>query len=208
MSDGLDGASSFLGGADPAVIEQLHAQYLRDPGSVDPSWRRIFESEGAFDDGDGAARSTAASTQPDEEMGLPEPRPPALPVVGLAVSTVTEVEGAVHRVVDVQSDCHPVRPVPRVGLYVVVQAVSLGHFLQLGAERQDLRALFVGHVCLWVPRGVRYLPVIMNQREPYSHFLVKPVVDRESQSRRPGVLAACNDQSHIFSPWLLMRFSD
>ena len=42
MSDALDAASAYLGGADPAVIEQLHARYLRDPASVDPSWRRIF----------------------------------------------------------------------------------------------------------------------------------------------------------------------
>ena len=79
MSNGLDGASSFLGGADPAVIEQLHAQYLQDPNSVDPSWRRIFESEGAFEGRDETARSAPASTQEDREMGLPEPRPPAAP---------------------------------------------------------------------------------------------------------------------------------
>ena len=78
MSNGLDGGSSFLGGADPAVIEQLHAQYLRDPNSVDPSWRRIFESEGApLEGGAGGARSAPAGAQEDREMGLPEPRPPA-----------------------------------------------------------------------------------------------------------------------------------
>ncbi|MCY4480380.1 MAG: 2-oxoglutarate dehydrogenase E1 component, partial [Rhodospirillales bacterium] len=77
MSDGLGGASSFLGGADPAVIEQIHAQYLRDPGSVDPSWHRIFEGEDAFEGGDGAARCAPAAAQEDRKMGLPEPRPPA-----------------------------------------------------------------------------------------------------------------------------------
>ena len=80
MSDGLDGASSFLGGADPAVIEQLHAQYLRDPASVDPSWRRIFEGEDA-----GAISRPAKSpaverrSENDQALGLPEPRPPAAP---------------------------------------------------------------------------------------------------------------------------------
>ena len=81
MSDGLDGASSFLGGADPAVIEQLHAQYLRDPASVDPSWRRIFESDGDSRGRDGIAKSAAAPAEGDPALGLPEPRttvgPPA-----------------------------------------------------------------------------------------------------------------------------------
>ncbi|MDE0388732.1 MAG: 2-oxoglutarate dehydrogenase E1 component [Rhodospirillales bacterium] len=75
MSDGLDGASSFLGGADPAVIEQLHAQYLRDPASVDPSWRRIFEGEVAGT----INRLAEKQTENDSALGLPEPRPPAAP---------------------------------------------------------------------------------------------------------------------------------
>ena len=71
MSDGLDGASSFLGGADPAVIEQLHAQYLRDPASVDPSWRRIFEGE----DAGTTSRPVETREESDQALGLPEPRP-------------------------------------------------------------------------------------------------------------------------------------
>ena len=71
MSDGLDGASSFLGGADPAVIEQLHAQYLRDPASVDPSWRRIFEGE----DAGTISRPVETREENDQALGLPEPRP-------------------------------------------------------------------------------------------------------------------------------------
>ena len=83
MSDGLDGASAFLGGADPAVIEQIYAQYRQDPSSVDPSWRRLFEEEEGFDDegdGNGAAARAAEPPAPEEqELGLPEPRPPAAP---------------------------------------------------------------------------------------------------------------------------------
>ncbi len=75
MSDGLDGASSFLGGADPAVIEQLHAQYLRDPASVDPSWRRIFEGE----DAGTISRPVETREESDQALGLPEPRPPVAP---------------------------------------------------------------------------------------------------------------------------------
>ncbi len=62
MTANLDNASSFLGGMDPAVIEQLHARYLRDPSSLDPSWRRYFESE----NGEGLSA---------EERGLPGARP-------------------------------------------------------------------------------------------------------------------------------------
>ena len=79
MSDGLDGASAFLGGADPAVIEQLYAQYRQNPSSVDPSWRRLFESEEGLG---GAAMEKAAPVPPaqdEQAMGLPEPRPPATP---------------------------------------------------------------------------------------------------------------------------------
>ncbi len=75
MSDGLDGASSFLGGADPAVIEQLHAQYLRDPASVDPSWRRLFQGEGTGT----ISRPAERQAENDSALGLPEPRPPAAP---------------------------------------------------------------------------------------------------------------------------------
>ena len=84
MSDGLDGASAFLGGADPAVIEQLHAQYLRDPASVDASWRRLFESEEGRAGGGGAPAEAATDPGADagtedraRSLGLPEARPPA-----------------------------------------------------------------------------------------------------------------------------------
>ena len=82
MSDGLDGASAFLGGADPAVIEQLHARYLRDPSSVDPSWRRIFESEAGAPAGAAdvaAAKAAEAAREDGPALGLPEARPPAAP---------------------------------------------------------------------------------------------------------------------------------
>ncbi len=82
MSDGLDGASAFLGGADPAVIEQLHARYLRDPSSVDPSWRRIFESEAGAPAGavDALpAKAAEAAREDGPALGLPEARPPAAP---------------------------------------------------------------------------------------------------------------------------------
>ena len=78
MSDGLDGASSFLGGADPSVIEQLHAQFMRDPNSVDASWRRIFEDEDAGAGGQPIKTPPGDSrAESDKALGLPEPRPAA-----------------------------------------------------------------------------------------------------------------------------------
>ena len=78
MSSDLDGASAFLGGADPAVIEQIHAQYLKDPTSVDSSWRRIFEEEECRATGDGAPERPAKTpARADPAMGLPEARPSA-----------------------------------------------------------------------------------------------------------------------------------
>ena len=39
-------ASSFLQGHNAEYVEQLHAAYVKDPGSVDPSWRDYFASLG------------------------------------------------------------------------------------------------------------------------------------------------------------------
>ncbi|HET7410914.1 MAG TPA: 2-oxoglutarate dehydrogenase E1 component, partial [Paracoccaceae bacterium] len=39
-------ASSFLQGQNAAYVEQLHARYVSDPSSVDPSWQRYFAELG------------------------------------------------------------------------------------------------------------------------------------------------------------------
>ncbi|MEJ0058073.1 MAG: hypothetical protein WDM79_00025 [Terricaulis sp.] len=36
--------TSFLYGANALFVEEMHARYLADPTSVDPSWRSFFES--------------------------------------------------------------------------------------------------------------------------------------------------------------------
>src|SRR5262245_10076776 len=36
--------TSFLYGANTAYVEEMHARYLADPSSVDPSWRSFFEN--------------------------------------------------------------------------------------------------------------------------------------------------------------------
>jgi 2-oxoglutarate dehydrogenase E1 component len=39
-------ASSYLSGSNAAYLEDLYQEYLRDPGSIDPQWARIFEELG------------------------------------------------------------------------------------------------------------------------------------------------------------------
>ncbi|MEM9060661.1 MAG: 2-oxoglutarate dehydrogenase E1 component [Pseudomonadota bacterium] len=43
-------ASSFLQGHNAEYVEQLHAAYVKDPGSVDPTWRDYFASLGEAPD--------------------------------------------------------------------------------------------------------------------------------------------------------------
>ncbi|PYE84972.1 2-oxoglutarate dehydrogenase E1 component [Pseudoroseicyclus aestuarii] len=52
-------ASSFLQGTNAEYIEQLHARYARDPGSVDAEWRAFFEGLG-----DGAQEAEAEADGP------------------------------------------------------------------------------------------------------------------------------------------------
>ena len=47
--------TSFLYGANAVFVEELHAQYLRDPTSVDPSWRAFFSRLG--DDPEAVAKA-------------------------------------------------------------------------------------------------------------------------------------------------------
>jgi 2-oxoglutarate dehydrogenase complex dehydrogenase (E1) component-like enzyme len=39
-------ASSFMQGANAAYLEQLYAQYAKDPNAVDEAWRGFFEALG------------------------------------------------------------------------------------------------------------------------------------------------------------------
>jgi len=57
-------ASSFLQGHNAEYVEQLHARYVNDPDSVDPSWREYFESLG-----------DAATDVVSEAAGAPWSRP-------------------------------------------------------------------------------------------------------------------------------------
>ncbi|MEL6999647.1 MAG: 2-oxoglutarate dehydrogenase E1 component, partial [Pseudomonadota bacterium] len=43
-------ASSFLQGHNAEYVEQLHAAYVKDPSSVDPSWAQYFASLGEAPD--------------------------------------------------------------------------------------------------------------------------------------------------------------
>ncbi|MCH8952218.1 MAG: 2-oxoglutarate dehydrogenase E1 component [Proteobacteria bacterium] len=68
-SNGQLHASSFLQGHNAQYVEQLHARYALDPGSVDPSWAAFFEALG--DDPSAVA---------DEARGAPWARPDWPPV--------------------------------------------------------------------------------------------------------------------------------
>src|ERR1700740_3639259 len=58
-------ASSFLYGTNAAFIEQLYAQYLENPESVDPTWREFFAGYGER----AASRAIPTSPPPSSEDG-------------------------------------------------------------------------------------------------------------------------------------------
>ena len=130
----------------------------------------------------------------DAVLDLPRDR---LAVVVLVVCAVAEVHRAVHRVVDVQADSHPVRPKPRVRLNVIVQAVPLRHLPEDGTKREHLLPLFFGHIRLRMPRCVRQLPMVVNQRKARADVRLHPIVDGKRQRASPRVLASCQYQSHF-----------
>ena len=59
--------TSFLDGGNAAYIEQLQDSYLRDPASLDPSWRDFFAEIAD----DGAAVATAAQGPRWKQRGWP-----------------------------------------------------------------------------------------------------------------------------------------
>jgi 2-oxoglutarate dehydrogenase E1 component len=79
MADGARGISnaafletSFLDGANALFVEQMHARYLADPGSVDASWRAFFEEMGDLEAASGPswAKPGIANPRPDEITAL------------------------------------------------------------------------------------------------------------------------------------------
>jgi len=52
-------ASSFMQGHNAEYLEQLYAQYARDPGAVDAAWAEFFKALG--DAGDAEAEATGPS---------------------------------------------------------------------------------------------------------------------------------------------------
>src|SRR5208282_4067622 len=59
--------TSFLDGGNAAYIEQLQDSYLRDPASLDPSWREFFAAISE----DGAAIAKAAQGPCWKQRGWP-----------------------------------------------------------------------------------------------------------------------------------------
>jgi 2-oxoglutarate dehydrogenase E1 component len=64
--------TSFLYGANALYVEQMHARYLVDPNSVDPSWRAFFEESGDAHAAHGPswARPDLAAPAADEMTAL------------------------------------------------------------------------------------------------------------------------------------------
>ncbi len=89
MATILDDASSFLSGANAAFIEQLYAQYLDDPNSVDESWRAYFERVAA----QVAAAPAGAAVK---KAAAPErvPPPAETPMVGPVADSRTAPRAA------------------------------------------------------------------------------------------------------------------
>ena len=66
--------NSYLYGANSVFIEELYARYLKDSGSVDPSWQKFFASLG-----DAPAKDVSWDQSPSRVIGQPDPDAPAKP---------------------------------------------------------------------------------------------------------------------------------
>ena len=109
-----------------------------------------------------------------------------LPIEVVALLAVFEVERRVHGVVHVPTNHHAVIAVIGADLRVVVEAVTLVHLLELwGRLQQPL--LFFGGSVVRVPRGVRDLPVLVDQGEAGAHVFRHPVVDCVGDGGGSGV---------------------
>jgi 2-oxoglutarate dehydrogenase E1 component len=60
--------TSFLYGANALFVEELHARYLKDPGSVDPSWRTVFDRLGDRADAVNKAVAGPSWSRPDVSL--------------------------------------------------------------------------------------------------------------------------------------------
>jgi 2-oxoglutarate dehydrogenase E1 component len=63
--------TSFLHGANALFVEEMQARYLKDPGSVDPSWRAFFA--GLDEGADAAAAAVAGPSWKDPRAGQSAP---------------------------------------------------------------------------------------------------------------------------------------
>ena len=61
--------SSFLYGGNAAYIEDLHARYEKDPGSVDAEWQVFFQS--LKDDKAAVAKNAAGRVVEKAELAAP-----------------------------------------------------------------------------------------------------------------------------------------
>ena len=89
-----------------AFAQVMYEEYLRDPGSVDPEWRELFENggrglepvEGSGCEVRGAGAATGPSTlaNPAPRTSDPEPRTSHLPLKGAAARLVANMEASLE----------------------------------------------------------------------------------------------------------------
>src|SRR4051812_46844102 len=98
---------SFLSGANIDFIEGLYERFLRDPSSVDPSWRELFEknaggkpiTQGANGNGNGRA---APALVPAAAIQAPlafQPSAGGMTLADLALSQIMGLQSRVDRTV-------------------------------------------------------------------------------------------------------------
>jgi 2-oxoglutarate dehydrogenase E1 component len=75
--------TAFLYGGNGAFIEDLYARYLRDPSTIDPSWRGYFDELGPDTRALFERSRTALQPRPSEARQLPQPALDGCAVVDL-----------------------------------------------------------------------------------------------------------------------------
>src|SRR3954465_13506067 len=97
---------SFLSGGNIDFIEGLYERFLKDPSSVDPSWREVFEKNGGGQpitqsaNGNGhAAPPAVPSAAAAPPLGL-QPTGGGMSLADLALSLIMGLQSRVDRTVN------------------------------------------------------------------------------------------------------------
>src|SRR3954466_4992214 len=89
---------SFLSGGNIDFIEGLYERFLRDPSSVDPSWREVFEKNGGGKPITTAANGNGHAAAPAPPV-LIQPSAGGMTLADLALSQIMGLQSRVDRTV-------------------------------------------------------------------------------------------------------------